>query len=62
MARVDGVSSFEALRARATAATFGGHELRVAALADVIHSRQAAGRPQDRAVLPILRATLRERR
>lgn len=62
MARVDGIPSFEALRARATAAAFGGHELLVAALEDVIRSKQAAGRPQDRAVLPVLRATLRGRR
>lgn len=59
MARVDGVSSFEALRARASVAAFGGAELRVAALDDIIRSKVAAGRPQDRAVLPILRATLR---
>ena len=58
MARVDGVRSFEALRARATVATFGGVELRVAALADIIRSKEAADRPQDRAVLPILYATL----
>lgn len=62
MARVDGVSSFEALRDRATTAEFGGTALRVAALEDVIQSKRAANRPQDRAVLPILRATLRERR
>lgn len=62
MARVDGVVSFEGLRARATAAVFGGAELRVAALEDVIRSKAAAGRPRDRAVLPVLRAALRERR
>jgi hypothetical protein len=62
MVRVDGVSSFEALRARATAAVFGGAELRVAALADIVRSKEAADRPQDRAVLPILHATLRESR
>lgn len=58
MARVDGVPSFEALRARAAVATFGGHALRVAALEDIIRSKHAANRPQDVAVLPILRATL----
>jgi hypothetical protein len=62
MARLDGVRSFEALRARATVATFGGHPLRVASLEDIIRSKQAADRPQDRAVLPLLRATLRESR
>ena len=60
MARVDGVASFEGLRARASVATFGAAELRVAALEDIIRSKQAADRPQDRAVLPILHATLRE--
>jgi hypothetical protein len=44
MARVDGVRSFEALQSRATVATFGGHELRVAALVDVIRGKQAADR------------------
>jgi hypothetical protein len=62
MARVDGVRSFEALKSRASVATFGGAELRVAALADIIRSKEAADRPQDRAVLPVLYATLRETR
>jgi hypothetical protein len=60
MAKVDGVPRYEALRARATTATFGRHTLRVASLDDVIRSKKAANRPQDRAVLPILRKTLRE--
>lgn len=62
MARVDGVRSFEALRARASVTTFGGAELRVATLADIVRSKEAADRPQDRAVLPILRAALDETR
>ena len=62
MSRVDGVRSFEALRARATVATFGGAELRVATLDDIVRSEEAANRPQDQAVLPILHATLREKR
>lgn len=61
MARVSGLRSFEGLKARADAARFGEHELQVASLADVIKSKQAAGRPQDRAVLPILRRTIREK-
>jgi len=52
MSRVDGVSSFEALRARATTATFGGAERHVAALEDIIRRKPAANRPQDRAALP----------
>lgn len=62
MARVSGIRSFEGLKSRAEAARFGDHELRVASLADVIRSKQAADRPEDRAVLPLLRRTLREKR
>jgi serine/threonine protein kinase len=62
MAKIDGIRSFEGLRARASAAEFGKHELLVAALEDIIRSKQAANRPQDRAVLPLLRRTLREAR
>lgn len=62
MAKIDGIRSFEALRSRATAVQFGKHELLVAALEDIIRSKQAANRPQDRAVLPVLRRTLREAR
>lgn len=61
MAKVDGIRSFESLRSRATAARFGRHELKVASLEDVIKSKKAANRPQDRAVLPVLRKTLREK-
>ena len=62
MARVDGVRSFESLKGRASVALFDGHEILVAALEDIIRSKQAANRPQDRAVLPILKKTLREKR
>lgn len=62
MARVDGIRSFEGLRARATPARFGKAELLVASLEDIIRSKAAADRPQDRAVLPLLRRTLRESR
>lgn len=60
MAKVDGVRRFESLRARATAVAFAGHSLFVASLDDIIRSKQAANRPQDRAVLPVLRRTRRE--
>ncbi|CAN5206357.1 hypothetical protein BH09GEM1_BH09GEM1_39150 [soil metagenome] len=60
MARIDGIRSFESLRSRAMAVRFGGHELRVAALADIIRSKERAGREQDLAVLPLLRRTLSE--
>jgi predicted nucleotidyltransferase len=62
MVRVDGIRSYEALRSRSTAATFAGCEIRVASLEDVIHSKTSANRPQDRAVLPLLRRVVRERR
>jgi len=62
MARVDGIRSYESLRGRASVARFGKHEIRVAALEDIIRSKEAADRPQDRAVLPVLRKTVRESR
>jgi predicted nucleotidyltransferase len=61
MAKIDGIRSFESLRGRATAVTFGGHNLLVASLADIIKSKARAGREQDLAVLPILQRTLREK-
>jgi hypothetical protein len=61
MPRLDGVRSFESLRARATPATLGEATLLVADLRDVIRSKRAAGRARDRAVLPVLEATLREK-
>jgi hypothetical protein len=62
MAKVDGIRSFEGLKSRATVTRFGKHPIRVASLPDIIKSKQAANRPQDRAVLPILRRTVREAR
>lgn len=62
MARISGIRSFEALRSRATTAQFARHPLRVAALEDIIKSKAAANRPEDRAVLPVLRRTVREKR
>lgn len=51
MSRIDGVRSLAALRSRASRIDFGGHELLVAHLADIIKSKRAADRPRDRAVL-----------
>ncbi|HET9299203.1 MAG TPA: hypothetical protein VFO11_04615 [Candidatus Polarisedimenticolaceae bacterium] len=62
MAKIDGVRDFASLRGRAQPAVFAGHEIPVAALEDIIRSKQAANRPQDRAVLPVLRRTLREKK
>src|SRR5262249_52856268 len=61
MGRIDGAKSYESLRAGAQAFDFGGHELLVSALEDVVRSKRAAGRDRDRAVLDILKETLDER-
>jgi predicted nucleotidyltransferase len=60
MAKIDGIRSFESLRAGASAVRFGEHTLLVAGLRDIIKSKQRAAREQDVAVLPILRRTLDE--
>ena len=60
MARIDGIRSFAGLRSRAHFVAFGKDSIRVASLPDIIRSKEAAGRPQDRAVLPVLRRTLDE--
>ena len=56
--RISGGLTFSSVRSRAQIVEVGEEKLRVAALSDVIRSKQAAGRPKDRAVLPILRDTL----
>jgi len=56
--RISGGLTFSLLRSRAQLVMVGDEKLVVAGLADVIRSKQAAGRPKDRAVLPILRDTL----
>jgi hypothetical protein len=61
MSKIDGIRSFESLRSRGTVVRFGKFSLVVASLEDVIRSKQAAGRPQDRAILPLLRRTLNEK-
>jgi hypothetical protein len=58
---VHGVKSFNSLRSRAEMIRVAGCDLRVANLADIIHSKRAVGRPRDRAVLDILETTLREK-
>jgi len=61
MPAIHGVKSFESLRSRAEKIALGGRKLWVANLADVIASKRAAGRPQDRAALEILERTLHEK-
>jgi len=60
--RISGGLTFSSVRSRAQIVDVGDEKLRVAALGDVIRSKQAAGRPKDRAVLPILRDTLAVRK
>lgn len=60
MAKLHGIRSFEGLRSRSDAVTFGAHELKIACLADIIKSKRATGRDRDLAVLPILEKTLHE--
>ena len=60
MSAIDGVRSFEGLRNRASQVQFGKAALYVAALADIIKSKKAAGRPRDLAVLAALEKALEE--
>ncbi len=62
MSKIDGIRSFEALKSRAEPVDVRGSKVLVASLEDVIRSKSAADRPEDRAVLPVLRRTLREQR
>jgi predicted nucleotidyltransferase len=58
MGRLDGIRSFEGLRARSSPVSFGEYQLLVADLGDIIKSKRAAGRQRDLAVLEILEKTL----
>jgi hypothetical protein len=60
MSSLHGVRSFSGLKSRAQRVTFGRSELLVADLTDIIASKKAADRPQDRAVLDALEKTLHE--
>jgi hypothetical protein len=51
-----GLEGFAAVRAAAVDFDLGGVHVAVAALGDIIRSKEAAGRPKDRATLPILYA------
>jgi hypothetical protein len=58
---IHGAKSFEDIRSRAEKVQLSGRSLWVASLADIIASKRATGRPQDKAVVGILEATLRQR-
>ena len=60
MGEIDGIRSFEGLRKRAREVPLGEARILVAALADIIKSKKAAGRPRDVAVLPVLEKVLEE--
>jgi len=57
--RIAGGLTFESLKSRAVRMDVGGHTAVVAPLEDIIRSKEAAGRPKDLAMLPILRDTMR---
>jgi hypothetical protein len=59
---IPGKLTFASVKSRARPARVGSEILIVAALADVIKSKIAAGRPKDKAVLPVLHNTLAARR
>jgi hypothetical protein len=59
LVRMSGITSFRALRTRAKVWPAIGNTP-VASLRDIVHSKRAAGRPKDLAVLPELEATLHE--
>jgi len=61
MSKVDGIRSFHGLRSRAAVVRIGGKPLLVASLEDIIKSKRATNRPQDRAVLPLLLKTRDEK-
>jgi hypothetical protein len=57
----NGTTGFTDLNRDAIEMTIAGVEIRVAALADIIRSKQAANRPKDQRVLPTLREILASR-
>jgi len=61
MGTVYGVKSFESVRSRSDHAIVDGNPLTVASLRDIIAMKRAANRPKDRAVMPVLQETLRQR-
>lgn len=60
--RPAGIEDYESLREHSERFDLYDVEVNVAALADIIRSKEAAGRPKDHATLPILRALSEELR
>jgi hypothetical protein len=57
-----GTRGYGDLQREAVTMSVGGVDVVVASLADVIRSKEAADRPRDRAILPVLREMLARRR
>lgn len=57
-----GTRGYEDLAANALVIDLDGLEIPVASLEDIIRSKTAAGRPKDRAALPVLHEVLRQAR
>ena len=61
MFRPDGTDGYDDVATNAGIVRLGDEQLPVADLADIIRSKEAAGRPKDLAALPVLRRFLRRR-
>lgn len=61
MPSISGFGSFESLRSHSIEADVEGRSLRIASLAAVIKSKKITNRSKDRAVMPVLEETLREK-
>jgi hypothetical protein len=57
-----GTTGYDDIRRDAVTISLGGNEVMVASLADVVRSKEAAGRDKDRLALPMLRRLLEEQR
>jgi predicted nucleotidyltransferase len=57
MGTIHGIRSFEGVKARAHSVEVGGVTITVAALADILRSKRAAGRARDLAVVEVLERT-----
>lgn len=58
LAEMSGIGGYDEIIANAEEMEVAGKRVKVLALADLIRTKRAAGRPKDVAVLPLLEATL----
>ena len=58
LGEMSAIGGYDAIVSRAIEMDVAGHTVKVLALADLIRTKRAAGRPKDLAVLPVLEATL----